>query len=344
MAWGEEKCMFCDELINRDGTTACECLSRVTYRKEPEGPMSATRLFYKQGPSPDSWQDACTFFMNLPIEDRKHWERRASADRSRYECEKKEYNEQLNLDDEILTDKEEEDGMECGNGVAEIRQALQRRRCEQEWSRYRQDHPRFNRPLYTSSHKTSAPDTFHPFLSLPTEIRDQIYTHYFSPSRSSSNNEIRQWHLLYESATHEPELRFTHLHPLDTRLLATTRQIYTEALEILYSSKTFIVDIARASVPPLFIADAHDDENAPPRPTAKIRKWHIRLTFTDLTHKNSILPQLKLVHDALASCARIDEVRFTWITVPDYWTELPHLREEYDKMLESFGDLRGVGK
>ncbi|KAL8803824.1 MAG: hypothetical protein Q9182_002956 [Xanthomendoza sp. 2 TL-2023] len=342
MAWGEEKCMFCDQLINRDGTTACACLSRVTYRKEPEGPISATRLYYNQGPSLNSWQDACTSFINLSIEDREHWERKALADRSRYEREKKEYNEQLNLDDEILTDKDEEDGMECGYGVAEIRQALQRRRCEQEWSRYRQDHPRFNRTFDSPHNKTPSPNTFHPFFSLPTEIRDQIYAHCFSPSRSSPNNEIRQWHLLYESANHEPELRFTHLHPLDTRLLAANRQIYTEALEILFSSKTFIVDISRASVPPLFVADASD--NVPPRPTAKIRKWHIRLTFTDLSHKDSILPQLKLAHDALASSARIDEVRFTWITVPDYWTELPDLRTAYDDMLRKFSDLRGVGE
>ncbi|KAL8806008.1 MAG: hypothetical protein Q9223_004699, partial [Gallowayella weberi] len=120
--------------------------------------------------------------------------------------------------------------------------------------------------------------------------------------------------------------------------------LYAESLDILYASKTFVVDISRASVPPLFVADPSSDNNAPPRPTAKIRKWHIRLAFTDLGHKDSILPQLKLAHDALASCVRIDEVRFTWIAVPDYWTELPPLRTEYDGMLRGFGDLRGVGK
>lgn len=45
----------------------------------------------------------------------------------------------------------------------------------------------------------------------------------------------------------------------------------------------------------------------------------------------------------MASCARIDEVRFSWISVPDYWAEVPALRRAYDAMLMTFKDVRGVG-
>ncbi|KAL8754012.1 MAG: hypothetical protein Q9199_004642 [Rusavskia elegans] len=336
MAWGDEQCMFCDQLINSDGTSTCQCHDRITYRKEPEVPASAVRIYYDAELGHQNWQLALRAFGNLSIKERWSWEAEATADRDRFEREKMEYNDNLALDDEILTDKEAEDKMECGNGVADIRQALQRRRCEQQWARYRRDHWAFS----TDSRKDVGPAEFHRFRDLPTEIRVQIYTNLFDGQRCTKA--LRQWQLEYESADIDPNLRFTHLQPLDTRILAASRQNYAEALEVLYSSRCFTVDVARASVAPLFVRKPTGV--VAPRPTAKIRRWHIRLTFTDVLHKEFIFPQLNLVHDVMKHCVSIDEVRFSWISVPDYWSEVPGLRREYDCMLLLFRDIKNVKK
>ncbi|KAL8847756.1 MAG: hypothetical protein Q9221_007204 [Calogaya cf. arnoldii] len=339
MAWAEEKCMFCDEIVNHDGTSACTCPSRVTYHKIPEAPISATRLYYEAQHDQNDWRAAISAFEQLPLEERRSWEAKAMADRARFEREKTEYNNNLALDDEVLTDQEAEDKEECGNAVFDIRMALQRRRCEQQWARYRRDHRAFR---HRPSNKTAivGPGTFHRFRDLPTEIRVLIYTHLFDGS--GCTKELRQWQLEYESPDIDADLRFTHLQPLDTRILATNRQIYAEALEVLYSSRCFAVDIARATIPPLFIR--HPTGVVAPRPTSKMRRWHIRLTFTDVLHKESILPQLKLLHAVMKDCVSIDEVRFSWISVPDYWTEVPSLRREYEGMLELFRDIKNVGE
>ncbi len=339
MAWGEEKCVFCDEIVNSDGTSICRCISRVTYRKEPERPASAMRLYYDARRDLNDLQATFIAFKALPSEERHCWETKATADRARFEREKMEYNDSISLDDEILTDKEEEDKMECGNEVADMRQWLRRRRGEQQWARYRRDHWKFNHhSLKKAQDQDTPPADFHRFGDLPSEIRVQIYIHLFRPCRSTG--ELRQWQLEYESAGADEDLGFPHFQPLDTRILAVTRQVYTEALEVLYSSRCFIVDIALASIPPLFVQKASG--NLPPRPTSKIRRWHIRVTFTDILHLEYILPQLQLVHDAMKACTCLDTVRFSWISVPEYWGELSALRGEMDGMLSIFKDLRGV--
>ncbi|KAI4230762.1 MAG: hypothetical protein LQ349_006052 [Xanthoria aureola] len=336
MAWGDEKCMWCEKVVNRDLTSACQCHDRLTYRKEPEAPASAMRMYYDAEPRHTNWQLALQAFEKLPAKERRAWDAKADADRARFEREKMEYNDNLALDDELLTDKEEEGRMECGNAVAEVRQALQRRRCEQQWARYRRDHWAFS----THSRRDVGPAAFHRFRDLPTEIRIQIYTHLFGAR--GRLEVLKQWQLEYESADTDPDLRFTHLQPLDTRILAASRQIHAEALDVLYSTRCFTVDVARASAPPLFIRKPTGV--VPPRPTSKIKRWHIRLTFTDVLHKEFIIPQLHLVHDAMKDCIALDEVRFSWISVPDYWSEVLGLRREYDDMLSLFKDIKDVKK
>ncbi|KAI4221256.1 MAG: hypothetical protein L6R36_007039 [Xanthoria steineri] len=337
MAWGDEKCMWCEKLVNSDLISACQCHDRLTYRKEPEAPASAMRMYYDAEPRHTTWQLALQAFEKLPAQERRAWHAKADADRARFEREKMEYNDNLALDEELVTDKEEEGRMECGNAVAEIRQALQRRRCEQQWARYRRDHWAFS----THSRSTDVgPAAFHRFRDLPTEIRIQIYTHLFGAR--GRLEVLKQWQLEYESADVDPDLRFTHLQPLDTRILAASRQIHAEALEVLYSTRCFTVDVARASVLPLFIRNPTGV--VLPRPTSKIKRWHIRITFTDVLHKEFVLPQLHLVHDALKDCIALDEVRFSWISVPYYWSEVPGLRHEHDGMLSLFKDIKGVKK
>ncbi|KAL8721545.1 MAG: hypothetical protein Q9225_001799 [Loekoesia sp. 1 TL-2023] len=339
-AWGEEKCTFCNALVNKDGTLSCKCPSKLVYRKEPAPPASAIRLYYIRGTKHDTWSDAVEAFDCLSADDRKYWDEQAAADRKRFEQEKKAYNDILLLDEEIVTDKEAEEECECGNGWNDVRVALQRRRCEQQWSRYRRDHPRFNMTVKAMDHAVG-PGSFDRFIDLPVEVRNQIYTYLFrSLSRSSG---LRQWQLEFETDGPDPELRFTHLQPLDTRILATNCQIYAESLDILYSTGCFVVDIARASILPLFIQDPTG--TSAPRPTAKIRRWHIQVKFNNSKHKDMILPQLVAVRDVMKQCVRLDEVRFTWLAVPEYWwKELQELVREYDAMLELFKGLHGVGE
>ncbi|KAI4178877.1 MAG: hypothetical protein L6R41_008169, partial [Letrouitia leprolyta] len=307
--WGEEKCTFCDAPVAKDGSLTCNCSSKLVYREEPAPPASAIRLYYALGTKHESWVDALAAFDHLPAEDRAHWNKQAAADRKRFQQEKRAYNDNLRLDEEILTDKEAEDECECGNGFDDIRVALQRRRCEQRWSRYRRDHPRFNATVKATD-QAVGPGTFHRFLDLPVEIRDQIYAHLFDGAGNGGG--LRQWQLEYETTGPDPELRFTHLHPLDTRILATCHQIYAESLDALYSNTCFVVDIARSSIPPLFIQ--HPTGIVAPRPTAKIRRWHVQLTLTNLRHLDMIRPQVVALRDVMKQCDRLDEVRFTWLT------------------------------
>lgn len=337
--WGEEKCTFCDTPVAKDGSLTCKCSSKLVYREEPAPPASALRLYYALGNEHESWRDAVVAFDQLPIEDRAHWNEQAAADRKRFQLEKGAYNENLRLDEEILTDKEAEDECECGNGFDDIRVALQRRRCEQRWSRYRRDHHRFN-TMVKATDQAVGPGSFHLFLSLPVEIRDQIYTHLFASA--SNGGGLRQWQLEYETTGPDPELRFTHLHPLDTRVLATSHQTYAESLDALYSNTCFVVDIARSSILPLFVQ--YPTGTMAPRPTAKIRRWHIQLTLTNLRHMDMILPQVVSLRDVMKQCDRLDEVRFTWLTVPHYWKEIGDLTKQYDGLLELFKEIRGVGR
>ncbi|KAL8788541.1 MAG: hypothetical protein Q9213_001614 [Squamulea squamosa] len=336
MAWGEVKCMFCDEIINGDGTSNCECRSRVTYRNEPEAPTSAMRFYYTEGPAHPCWTDALEAFERLSNEDRRHWEEKALADRTRYEREKMDYNDNLQLDEEILTDKEVENGMECENDHAYLRRAMQRRRCEQNWARYRRDHKKF-KSLETVSRGNAVPTSFHRFRDLPPEIRIQIYNHVFNVWRTTKC--LRHWQLVYESEDRDFDVRLTNL-PLDTRILTVNREIYAEALEVLYSSRCFTVDIHRTSVPPLFVQKATG--SLPPRPTSKIRRWHVRLIFSHISHKDSITPQLELVRDVIKDCICLEEVRFSWFSVPHGWIRLPKLTRAYNGMLSMFKDVRGV--
>ncbi|KAL8941000.1 MAG: hypothetical protein Q9211_002005 [Gyalolechia sp. 1 TL-2023] len=339
MAWGEEKCTFCDALVAKDGSLTCKCSSKLVYREEPAPPASAVRLYHIRENQHRDWSDAVSAFDRLPVEDRTYWNEQAAVDRKRFQLEKGAYNNNLRLDEEILTDKEAGDECDCGNGFDDIRVALQRRRCEQRWSRYRRDHPRFNSTVKATDHALG-PGTFYRFLALPTEIRDQIYTHLFQTASNSRG--LRQWQLEYETTGPDPELRFTHLHPLDTRIFATSHQIYAESLDALYSTGCFVVDIARSSILPLFIQNPTG--TLAPRPTTKIKRWHIQLTLTNLRHKDMVLPQVVALRDVMKQCVRLDEVRFTWLTVPHYWEEIGDLIREYDAMLSLFKDVHGVGK
>ena len=46
----------------------------------------------------------------------------------------------------------------------------------------------------------------------------------------------------------------------------------------------------------------------------------------------------------MKQCHRLDEVRFTWISISNGWAEFRGLLREYDAMLKLFQDVRGVGQ
>ncbi|KAL8898590.1 MAG: hypothetical protein Q9207_006623 [Kuettlingeria erythrocarpa] len=340
MAVGDAVCTFCDTQLNPDGKLKCECSSKLVYKKEPRRPATALQLFYSSRPLPRDWRDASRAFNDLSDEDYAYWTEESAADRRRFEQEKREYNAHLQLEEEILTDQEELAQCECGNAADDLMVATRRWRSEQQWSRYRRDHYKFNESVKAPD-QAVGPGHFYHFEHLPTEIRSQVYVHLLSGPYGTSHA-LRQWQLRFECQEDDNELRFTDMQPLDTRILVANREIYNSALAVLYSTNIFIVDVSRASVLPLFVQDPTG--LSAPRPTSRIRRWHIRLTFAGVVHRNTIMRQLKSVRDVIKQCVRLDEVRFTWISVPPYWTEVPDLVREYDAMLRLFQDIRGVGQ
>ncbi|KAI4093480.1 MAG: hypothetical protein LQ344_002893 [Seirophora lacunosa] len=305
---------------------------------EPRPPITTLRLFHNHRPGHD-WPASRRAFDALPVEDQEYWEEKAALDRKRYEQQKREYNATLDLDEDILTDQEAIDECECGNGVNDIRLATQKQRCEQQWARYRQDHATFKQG-YKAPAQATGSGQFCRFMDLPKEIQGQIYGRLFETSPRT--RELRQWQLEFEATDCGAELRFTHTQPLDTRILAVSRGVYYAALGTLYSTNYFVVDVSRASTLPLFVRDP--THLSAPRPTSRIKRWHIRLIYTDRADTQTTKRQLIAVRDTMKQCTRLDEVRFTWITVPAYWAELSILTKEYETMLSLFNEVRGVRK
>ena len=292
----------------------------------PKAPPTPIRLFYKH-------ERLKAYGKGYSA---REYEEKAAAVRERYEQEKRKYNDTLSLEEDIVTDQEALDECECGNGANDIQVETERLRCEQNWTRYRRDHPKFNQRHQASEHGVDS-RCFNRFKDLPMEIKHQIYRHVLCGSRTG--HEIRQWQLHYESRGNPFELRFTDLQPLDTRILAASREIYNSALHELYSVNTFIVDISKANATPLFVRHATGIRS--PRPTSRIRRWHIRLFYADTRHENSIISQMVAVRDAMKQCVYLEEIRFTWTCGSNSWSELFH---SYDSMLRKFADVRGVGK
>ncbi|KAI4279877.1 MAG: hypothetical protein L6R35_006013 [Caloplaca aegaea] len=338
MTRGELECSSCATLVNASGAPACECPSPAFRLRNPTPPISALDFFHEDS-SGRRWSASRRVFDVLPVEDQEHWEAKAAMDRERFEQQKRAYNATLQLEEDILTDQEAIDDCDCRNVENKIRAATQRQRCEQQWVRYRQDHRKFNE-RYKAPEQAVGPGQFHRFRHLPIEIQDQIYTHIFKSSQETS--ELRQWQLEFEAKRCESELRFSHTRPLDTRLLAVSREVYSAAVIKLYSTNRFVVDVSKASVLPLFIRDSTGV--SPPRPTSRIKRWHVRLMYRDKTDTSVIQRQLVAVRNAMKQCTSLDEVRFTWIIIPNYWSELPPLMKLCEAMLNVFQNIRGVKK
>ncbi|KAL8951145.1 MAG: hypothetical protein Q9222_002860 [Ikaeria aurantiellina] len=311
-----------------------------TYRIEPSPPSSALRSYFDEYKHDGvSWFNVAQNFEELTDQDYDYWHERSSIDQRRYQREKWEYNDTILLDEELHTDEEAEAEMECGNGVATLRAELERKRSEQRWIRYRQDHCKFNESVATSD-EVAGPGEFHRFGDLPAEIRRLVFKFVFC--KPTSTKELRLWRLEYEYSDIDSKLRFTHLSPLDTRILAANRHIYEEALDVLYSSSCFVIDINDRSTLPPFIS--HATGHSAPRPTSRIRRWHIRITFTNAKRKSLIFYQLGRLREEMSKCPRLDEVRFTWVSVPYHKAVMPDMIRAYDTMLAMFKRLRGVSE
>ncbi|KAI4205513.1 MAG: hypothetical protein LQ350_000292 [Teloschistes chrysophthalmus] len=328
MAWGEEKCVLCDAKVNGNGIFTCRCDTKLTYRKEPTAPLSAPRAFFNGKQSNIGWGEAVELFYALSAEDRQQWEEKAALDLQRFEKEKMEYNRVLQLDDDIR----EED---CRDKVFEY----SRRRGEQRWARYRRDHPKFN-PSVEAVGTSVGPCSSSRFLDLPRELRDRIYRHYFDEPRT--RREFRQWQLVYEAYKVEPEMDFSETEPFDTRILAVNHQVYAEALDVLYSHRTrcFVVDITKASVLPLFVR--HATGTQAPRPTLKIRRWHVYINLTNRNQVTRMKSQLQQLCDVMEQSKKIEEITFTRETAHWHWEEnkTGDLKKAYWEMLNQVLDNR----
>ena len=244
---------------------------------------------------------------------------------AQYDKEKIEYNQSLDLDEEIETDFEEEGDFPMdhkrGLAIAKVNDCLEERRCEQAWQRYRTDHHTFAQ----SPRDGTSPRTFHRFLDLPLELRNLVYTF----ALPQAHHEVRQWQFIYEIGAIDG---FAGLRPLDTRLLAVNRQLCFEGLRTLYSSNTFVVDIDGCpDSMPLFIRKSLGSLDS--SPTIYIRRWHLIIVFTHPAQKCRVLSQLQKVHDVMRQFKVLESVRFSWITISKTHDGYQQLQREYESML-----------
>ncbi|GAB7354187.1 hypothetical protein MBLNU459_g4739t1 [Dothideomycetes sp. NU459] len=106
-----------------------------------------------------------------------------------------------------------------------------------------------------------------PFLSLPPEIRNQIYMLLLSPPYITLLRKIST-----RSLCSDYVLPSTGLCPA---LLGTCKQIHAEALTILYGSNTFAAHVSLLTSMPHLISPRRPVISGPGR--AKIRKWYIHV-------------------------------------------------------------------
>lgn len=99
-------------------------------RKEPKLPASALQLFFEDREQPRDWHDSLQMFDDLPVESRNLWQEKAAMDRKRFEQEKRDYNNTIQLDEDIHIDNEAIADCECGNGVEDILNSTRRKRCD----------------------------------------------------------------------------------------------------------------------------------------------------------------------------------------------------------------------
>ena len=305
--------------------------------------MTYILIWRNQGLDGEHATPLALFQHGISDEERAYWEAAAAAEKACFEREKREHNDMIPLDEELKTDFKLMMGCECGNPICIDEREIQRRRCEQLWSRYRHDHRGFNEVVKPSENLTG-PRQFHPFPRLPREIQDEIYTYIFDGY--GEQKVLRQWQLLYESTwnCHLGFCQLTHLQPLDTRILAVNRQTYQNGLEILYSCKTFVVDVYFTSTLPLFIGQATRGEA--PRPSFRIKRWKINISFKSKDEADFIVPQLENIRDVMKDCVRLKEVHFTGISPisVESTQNASNLVGEYNRLLEIFTTLRGVDK
>ncbi|KAL8961801.1 MAG: hypothetical protein Q9183_005256 [Haloplaca sp. 2 TL-2023] len=340
---GSEQCIPCDAPLDDDKRLTCTCPSKRTWRKEPSPPLSAEQLYQRRRHWLSSYARSLDeSFRSLPTPEREYWDRRSKWHQKRYEREKEEYHEVLGLDAEILTDREAEDECETGNESEYLRLEVYRRRCQQTWQRYRKDHYKFD-DLVKSPKEARGPDTMSRFTCLPPEIRNNVYQYVFQPTNCATY--LRQWKPDCECQEGEEANLYTNSQPLDTRILAVSRQIHAEALDTLYSSRDFVVDVSGWDTLPRFVYDATG--LVAPRPTSKIRRWHILVTFTNI--KQEFGKAMHIIASVMKQCIRLEEVRFTWVTGssycgPSYWAEMEALTEAYGRLLAIFHSVRNVGQ
>ena len=319
MLWGHLSCLICDESINRNGSLSCQCTPTTLYRNLPVAPITSPQRLSSNPASKDPQ------FLD---------ENELTADLIRYNKEKLEYNQALDLDEEIETDFEEQGdfriGEKRGEAIAPINDCLDERRCEQAWQRYRTNHPAWNRA--NAPKDGLGPGSFHRFLELPFELRALVYEYALPNAR-----QIRQWQLFYETGASDG---LVDMRPLDTRFLAVNRQLHHEALRAMYLSNTFVVDIDGSNDVPLFIEKTTG--TLAPRPTAYIKRWHLIIIFTDPRKEPSITHQLRKVHDIMRQCYSLDSVRFTCVATFPFADGSPLPLPHIESMLRMFEDVRPV--
>jgi hypothetical protein len=128
-----------------------------------------------------------------------------------------------------------------------------------------------DRPIYTQPQS--------PLLSLPAELRNQIYAYVLTPPADLLQHHRRHRALLGGAPGPRIASAYSaHAHLLAPAILAVCRQVYLEALPFLYARNVFVAHSRLLTKRPYLLDPARPVRPHSQNPAARIRKWEIEVS------------------------------------------------------------------
>lgn len=203
-----------------------------------------------------------------------------------------------------------------------------RRSVAQSWGRYRSDHPK----ACGGARFKKVPKKPFPFLDLPFELRETIYTMLLVQKRPLVQVQV-------------DDRRVENRRPIDVRIFAVCKQVFAEAVKVFYRINTLSVEIneqiSRISHDhdlPLFIRASTGSEA--PRPTARLQKVNLSIVFRWPESVRWTEEVWRSVCAVLAKCTKLTEVRIGAGCWREYADDA--MDREWDRMLEAATMITGV--
>ena len=243
------------------------------------------------------------------------YQARATADEDRFSKETVTYGARIPLSPSVHASDGESESEETGDASRNERiTENKRRRTEQRWARYRLDHSKA-----CGGSLNSVPAKPFNFLGLPVEIRDRIYEM-----------------VLKREVAVKPDLNDPK-GPIDVRIFAVSRQVYTEATEVFYRVNTFAVRIKDWNLPTFVLESAGKRVH---HSVKLIRKMHIWIFFRWVIEDRRILNIFKALAAMLSRCENLTDLKITSATALPRHN--PNQVQNFGSWLECFAVVRGV--